>query len=59
MPSQKKKKEHLQAKIMAEFKTTKSASWSFPLLSAGGNPKAAPHLVFHGKCVSLLPMARD
>lgn len=54
-----KHKEHLQAKIMAEFETTKSASWSFRLLSAGGNPKAAPHLASTENVCLLLPMARD
>lgn len=37
-----KHREHLQFKMMAASKTTKSASWSFLLLSAGGNPKSAP-----------------
>lgn len=44
-----KHKEHLLSKITANSKTIKSASWS-SLLSAGRNPKSAPHLAFHGKC---------
>lgn len=49
-----KHKEDLQSKIMANSKTIKSASWSSLLLSAGGNPKSAPHLAFHGKCVFIV-----
>lgn len=29
------------------------------LLSVAGNPRPAPHVAFHGKCVSLLTMARN
>ena len=43
---------------MVESKPTKWASWSL-LLSAGGNPRPAPHVAFHGKCVSFLTMARN
>lgn len=43
---------------MAESKPTKRASWSL-LLSAGKNPRPAPHAAFHRKCVSLLTMARN
>lgn len=39
---------------MVNSKIIKSASWSFLLLSAGGNPKSAPHLAFHGKCVLIV-----
>lgn len=33
----------------------KISPWSFLLLSGGGNPKWAPHLAFHGKCVFIIP----
>lgn len=50
-----RQKERWQSNIMAESQATKSASWSFLLLSGGGNPKWAPHLAFHGKCVFIIP----
>ncbi|KAL0601252.1 putative uncharacterized protein CCDC28A-AS1 [Plecturocebus cupreus] len=37
-----KHRAHVQSKMMAESKTTKSASGSFLLLSAGRNPKSVP-----------------